>query len=138
MAIHPPQYLSEQFIVTINLIYAHAAGPADEVFWDEKIFAFCWHCLPCIDADRIFDMSIIYSSNWWLNRYKLRLLPKGQTLWTIMFLSELIRFAGKSLEIHDNIIVSGDRTKGKLWLVWYAAAGCGLWTRCGISAQTPV
>lgn len=34
MAIHSPQYRSEQFILTISwvLIYAHGAGPAGEAF----------------------------------------------------------------------------------------------------------
>lgn len=53
-----------------------------------------------------------------------------------MFLSKLIRPAGKSLEIQENIIVTVDRIKGKQWLVWNVAAGCELWMCSGTSAQT--
>lgn len=52
-----------------------------------------------------------------------------------MFLSELIRFAGKSLEMQDTINVTVDRRKGKSWLVGYVAAGCGLWVCSGTSAH---
>lgn len=60
MAIHSPQYRSEQLTWYLFLL---AHGPAGETFWG-GIFGFCRHCSHSRAADRIFHMSIIYRGNW--------------------------------------------------------------------------